>query len=120
MKSLSRTALPVLLAATFTMVAAACGSEAPPHRAEGVVGLTGDQVAGKTLFEDNCAGCHVQVGEKMLGPDLSKPPRSDLSALTMATVIIDGQGTMNAFAADLTDQQIADVVAYVKGEFAGK
>lgn len=71
--------------------------------------------AGKEVFIANCGGCHVlsDAGTSGgIGPDLDqlKP-----SLVQVTEQVINGGGPMPAFGNDgiLTDQQIANVAAYV-------
>ena len=76
--------------------------------------LTGDPTAGKTVFTSaGCVGCHTlaDAGAKgTVGPNLDEAkPDTEL----VVTRVTKGQGGMPPFAGQLTDQQIADVAAYV-------
>lgn len=76
----------------------------------------GDSAAGKGIFTANCAGCHTlsDAGASgAVGPNLDdlKP---DADAVT--TVVSNGRGAMPSFQGTLSDQQIADVAAYVSTE----
>ena len=76
-------------------------------------GVEGDPVAGKTVFTANCGTCHTlsDAGTTgTVGPDL------DASAPSLDLVIdrvTNGQGGMPPFGDSLSEQQIADVSAYV-------
>lgn len=77
-------------------------------------GVTGDAAAGADVFAANgCGGCHV------FGPAGSTGavgPTLDTTTLTepeIATLVADGRGGMPAFADRLSEQEIADVAAYV-------
>ncbi len=76
--------------------------------------LTGDAAAGKKVFMSaGCVGCHTlaDAGAKgTVGPDLdqAKPPKE----LVVQRVTL-GLGAMPPFKGQLSDQQIADVAAYV-------
>jgi alcohol dehydrogenase (cytochrome c) len=90
------------------------------HAGEGGGGGTGDAAAGKTIFADNCAGCHGALGTGGNGgPDLTAIP----SAKDKATVIkqvTNGGGGMPAFKGQLSEQQIDDVATYVTSEITNK
>lgn len=129
----------VLLAVTVlagAALAAGCGYEgqtgATPETVEGSVpqattttettltGTTlttpapsGNAAAGKPLFVTNCGGCHTLADAGTtgtVGPNLDdlKPP-----ADVVEHQVINGGATMPPFKGVLTDQQIADVSAYV-------
>jgi uncharacterized membrane protein len=80
----------------------------------------GNASAGKAVFGSaGCAGCHTladagaagQVGPNL---DAAKPPSS-----LVVERVTNGRGAMPSFSAKLSDQQIADVAAYVSS-VAGK
>jgi mono/diheme cytochrome c family protein len=75
----------------------------------------GDPVAGKEVFlgASGCAGCHTLAdagSTGTVGPNLDdSKPSFDLAY----DRVTNGQGGMPSFATSLTDQQRADVSAYV-------
>ena len=76
--------------------------------------LTGDPTAGKAVFTSaGCVGCHTLAdagATGTVGPNLDDAkPDKDL----VITRVTKGMGAMPPFAGQLTDQQIADVAAYV-------
>lgn len=117
----------LLLALPLVLLAAGCGFEgtvsatpetvvgkvaAPPSQA--VTSLKGDPVAGKAVFASaGCGSCHTlkDAGSAgNVGPNLDekKPPLAKV--LLRVTY---GKSSMPPFKGQLTDQQIADVAAYV-------
>jgi len=80
-------------------------------------GAEGDAAAGKTIFvgAGGCGSCHTfaYAGTSgSIGPNLDdSQPRFELAV----DRITNGQGAMPAFADQLSEQQIADVAAYVSG-----
>ncbi|HEU0303695.1 MAG TPA: cytochrome c [Gaiellaceae bacterium] len=121
------------IAATVAVAAAlaGCGYEgqttASPETVEGPVptettettptdttpGLTGDPAAGKAVFTTNCGSCHVlsDAGTSgTVGPNLDE---SQPDKALVVDRVTNGQGIMPPFAGTLTEQQIADVAAYV-------
>jgi cytochrome c6 len=74
----------------------------------------GDAAAGKEVFGSaGCATCHVLAdagASGQVGPNLdeSKPP-----AELVVDRVTHGKGAMPAFEGQLSDEQIADVAAYV-------
>jgi cytochrome c553 len=73
----------------------------------------GDPEAGKALFVTNCGGCHVlsDAGTSgSVGPNLDESQPDEALVVDRVT---NGQGVMPPFAGVLTEQQIADVAAYV-------
>ncbi len=81
----------------------------------------GDPVAGKAVFTgaSGCIGCHTLAdagATGTVGPNLDEAmPSFDLAY----DRVTNGQGGMPSFATSLTDQQRADVAAYVSS-VAGK
>ena len=73
----------------------------------------GDPVAGKVVFTTNCGGCHVlsDAGTSgSVGPNLDDAQPDEALVVDRVT---NGQGVMPPFEGVLTEQQIADVAAYV-------
>ena len=78
----------------------ACAGEG---RVDDILALTGDPVAGEAVFDSSCASCHGAAGSGGSGGD----PQG------VAETVLFGNDEMPAFDGDLSDQEIADVVAYV-------
>jgi cytochrome c553 len=77
--------------------------------------IEGDPAAGKEIFlgASACGGCHTLADAGTtgtVGPNLDESQPSYELALDRIT---NGQGGMPAFSSSLTEQQIADVAAYV-------
>jgi mono/diheme cytochrome c family protein len=73
----------------------------------------GDAAAGKVVFTTNCGGCHTlsDAGTSgTVGPNLDDAKPDAALVVDRAT---NGMGVMPPFKGTLTDQQIADVAAYV-------
>jgi len=117
----------LLLALPLALLAAGCGYQgtvtatpqtvvgtvaAPP--AQPVTKLKGDPTAGKKVFlSAGCASCHTlkDAGSTgTVGPNLDQAKPSLDKALLRVTY---GKSPMPAFKGTLTEQQIADVAAYV-------
>lgn len=73
----------------------------------------GDPTAGKDVFTANCGGCHTLADAGTSGS--SGPNLDDLApdAETVANQVRNGGGAMPAFGDKLTDDEIANVAAYV-------
>ena len=75
--------------------------------------LEGDAVAGKSIFVTNCASCHT-LGDAgttgTIGPNLDE---SEPSVEHVIDRVTHGRGVMPAFEDTLSEQDIADVAAYV-------
>lgn len=75
----------------------------------------GDPVEGKEVFlgASACGGCHVLAdagATGTVGPNLDdSPPSAEL----VVDRVTNGRGVMPPFSATLSEQQIADVAAYV-------
>jgi len=77
--------------------------------------LEGDPVEGKEVFlgASSCGGCHTLADAGTtgaVGPNLDETKPSSVLVLDRVT---NGQGGMPSFSATLTEQQLADVAAYV-------
>lgn len=75
--------------------------------------LTGDVTRGEAVFEV-CAVCHGADGTGGSGPSLVEevPDQTDAE---LEDIILNGYGDMAA--QDLTDQEVADVIAYCRATF---
>ena len=134
-----------LLALLVTVVAlafaAGCGggesSSPAPETVEGTVpaqptetgggtedggggGVTGDPTAGKEVFASaGCGSCHTlsDAGATgTVGPDLDS---STIDEAAVVTQVTNGGGGMPPFSGSLSEQQIADVAAYVVSARSG-
>jgi mono/diheme cytochrome c family protein len=84
------------------------GCQARDLRIEAVVELEGDAVSGEATFDEHCSDCHGYDGITI----------GALSAEQMAEQILWGGSEtvyayMPAFEGTLSDQEIADVIAYL-------
>lgn len=80
-----------------------------PHIAEG------DVAAGGELFRLQCAACHSWAGDGGALVRMQSPALHAATEVQIAEAVRVGPGQMPAFgAAALTDEQLADVVAYVR------
>ena len=93
-----------------TIAALQCLSACAPHdpRAASVLALSGDVARGRALYAQTCAGCHRGSGAWQLTLQLYGQDG-------FVSTMIDGvpHTRMPSFAA-WTDQQLADVRAYVR------
>lgn len=118
----NRFAVPVLLA-VCALGLAACGgggdsgssdTTATTETSGGTeTTATGDVAAGKEVFASNCGSCHTLADAGTtgsVGPNLDdlKPDEE-----MVASQVKNGGGAMPSFADQLSEQQIADVAAYV-------
>jgi alcohol dehydrogenase (cytochrome c) len=90
------------------------GTTEPTTTAEepATAGAAGDASAGEQVFADNCSVCHGALGTGGNGgPDISGEQSADVGHIV--DQVTNGGGGMPAFGGTLSDQQIADVAAYV-------
>jgi mono/diheme cytochrome c family protein len=96
--------LAALLFAAVALVA--CGTET-----EDGSELVGDVTAGEVVWTANaCVNCHGADGKSgSAGKDIVSTATNEASEFS--NVVLNGDGGMPSF--DLTDQQVADLTAYV-------
>ena len=114
------------------LVASGCGAEgvvspapvtvvgslpkAAPEPATPAFKLKGDPTAGAKIFQSaGCVGCHTLAAAHAtgtVGPNLDTvSPKPDFRLATARVTL--GKGVMPSFKGQLSDQQIADVAAFV-------
>lgn len=71
---------------------------------------------GRTLFAQNCAACHQASGKGVPGafPALIGDKVVTGPAVSAAAIVLNGRGGMPAFAEDLSNDVIAEVLTYVR------
>ena len=78
---------------------------------------------GEAVFKNICQGCHMANAQGAVGagmyPALAKDDKLETAGYPVA-VVTHGQKAMPAFGPLMSDQQIADVVNYVRGNFGNK
>ncbi len=78
------------------------------------------QQSGEALFKGICHGCHMPDAKGAAGAG-AYPARAHNARLGASiypiTVVVNGQRAMPSFGADLSDQQIANVINYVRTHF---
>jgi len=82
------------------------------------------QQGGETLYRSICQGCHMPGGEGAHSgagffPDLRKNQRLAAGAYP-ALVVLNGLHGMPPFGHQLDDQQVADVVNYIRSDFGNQ
>tara|TARA_Y100001934_G_scaffold269961_1_gene354115 strand:+ start:882 stop:1229 length:348 start_codon:yes stop_codon:yes gene_type:complete len=93
-----------------------CGSDAKTteERTKDILTLTGSPTVGTSLFEAQCFFCHGALDEgKQDAPPLSES-KETLTDDQIIAVVIDGFGSMPALGSKLSDQEIADILAFIK------
>lgn len=98
------------------------GEELPPFSPPGTIAAQGHfvQRGGAMLYRAICQGCHMPDARGAQGagtyPALAGNPKL-ASAAYPALTVLQGRHGMPPFADSLSDEQIADVVNYVRSHF---
>ena len=78
---------------------------------------------GQAIYTNVCQGCHMPDAKGAVGagmyPALAKNENLETAAYPIS-IVLKGQKAMPFFALQLNDQQIADVVNYVRTHFGNK
>ena len=78
------------------------------------------QQTGEELFKNICQGCHMPDAKGATGagtyPALATNPRL-AAAVYPITVVLHGQRAMPPFGESLNDEQVANVINYVRSHF---
>jgi len=78
---------------------------------------------GEAIYKGVCQGCHMPDAKGAVGagayPALAKNENLETAAYPVS-IVLKGQKAMPFFAMQLNDQQIADVVNYVRTHFGNK
>ena len=78
-----------------------------------------DQKA-QDLYKSKCQGCHgadgraTSIGKKLGAKDFQDPELAKQSKADLVKITSDGKGKMPAYKGKLTDNQISDLVSYIK------
>jgi mono/diheme cytochrome c family protein len=82
-------------------------------------GAAADTPDGKALFVKNCAACHQPTGKGIPGafPPLAGSAFAQGPGPEVATVLLKGRGGMPNFSGSLDDQEIAQVLSYVRSSW---
>lgn len=88
-------------------------------REQQIVKLTGSASNGAALYTQTCATCHGADGKgTSSGVDLHEPAKNDEPTEVVETILNGRSNTaMTAYANTYSDQQVADLYAYIKGTF---
>jgi mono/diheme cytochrome c family protein len=75
---------------------------------------------GEAIFKNVCQGCHLAQAQGAVGagmyPALAKNSKLETAGYPVS-VVVNGQKAMPAFGGMFSDQQVADVVNYVRTHF---
>lgn len=78
------------------------------------------QEGGQAVYDAVCAGCHMPDGEGAVGAG-AYPALADNQNLEFPSyavlVVVQGQGAMPPLGGILTDEQVVDVVDYIRSSF---
>jgi mono/diheme cytochrome c family protein len=77
----------------------------------------GDATQGQVVFKDACQGCHGSEGQGGVGRRLKPNPfiQQSTNAEVLALLFTGRNGTaMRSFAGRLTEQQLADAIAFLR------
>ncbi len=95
------------------------GKETEGEEAAAGGGATADAAAGKEVFSEECSVCHGATGHGGNGgPDLRTMPLAKTQAGAEKQVT-NGGGGMPAFKGTLSEEEIANVAAYVSEDIVG-
>jgi mono/diheme cytochrome c family protein len=78
-----------------------------------------DVAAGATLYKQKCAACHQATGKGIKGsfPALAGDALVLGDPGPLSQRVLAGRGGMPTFKRSMTDQQIADVLSFVRSSF---
>jgi mono/diheme cytochrome c family protein len=109
-----RLAPPRFAALALGLLGGACGvtAEGGEGRAEAILALEGDAVAGADVYDAECSLCHGLNGEGASGPTMAAAVEPHDRA-SLVDVLLQGAGDMPSFE-ELPDQDVADVVTYLE------
>ena len=85
-----------------------------------------DDAAGAQTYKSNCVVCHgadgtgTPTGKSLKAPDLHSDAVQKMTVAQMVTQVSDGKNNMPPFKSTLSEDQIKDVVAYVRTTFGKK
>lgn len=94
----------------------ACSAPIDPEQVDAVLALTGDTAAGAEVYEDECLDCHEEDGEGMAGAPLPEEV-PELTDEELVEEILSGPWIMPNFVNILTEQQVADVHAWLRSKW---
>lgn len=103
------------LALAAVALLSACG---PMTRADQIATITGTASAGASIYTAQCASCHGTDGKgTSSGVDLHAPAKSETQVKVLNTIINGVTNTAMVSYGALTNQQLADLYAFIKANF---
>ncbi len=99
----------------------------PPRARASLGGFAGNSPfpfqGGEAIYKGVCQGCHMPDAKGAVGagmyPALAKDEKLETAGYPVG-VIVGGQKAMPALGPMLSDQQVADVVNYIRSHFGNK
>lgn len=88
------------------------GTGTNEDRASVILGLAADEVAGETLYTNNCSVCHDADGTGAVG--VGTDVTDDDAEAIVESILFPPTTSMATFADLLTDQEIADIAIYAE------
>ena len=113
------------LATAFLLLSAAAAFAQARDPGTGAMGRPGDYSfqGGAAVYSHVCQACHMADAKGAVGagafPALANNPKLAEAGYPIS-VILHGQKAMMPLGNLLTDQQIADVVTYIRGNFGNR
>lgn len=110
-----------MAAALSIALLAGCGGKDLSKESDAQLGLNAQESAGRVIFEADCAACHYAYSSSGLkGPGLKGlfrkqylPSGLPANDRFVEQTIVNGRGMMPAQGAALTDERLADLMAYL-------
>jgi mono/diheme cytochrome c family protein len=89
----------------------------PAETAHAVGPAAGKATAGAESFKRYCAGCHsIDPDHKLMGPSLCSEMKGPHRKTTkdVRDIIVQGSGHMPRFGSLLSEQELTDLLAYIR------
>jgi len=112
----------VIIGATLalTLALAGCGGDpVPATRAQTIEAITGSATQGKSTYDAQCGACHGSDGKgTSVGSSLVSSVKTRTGEAFINAIIVGVSGTSMSAYGTLSDQEIANLFAYVKTTLA--
>lgn len=106
------------LAALATLLPACAGEDGGNADVDNILMLSGDADNGAMIYSSKCAVCHGAMGEGGVGVALKTEAAEESDEEIVEDVLEGISGTeMPAFRSQLTDQEVADLLAFIRRDF---
>ncbi len=106
------TTLLLTAAVAFSLSACAGTNERTP----GILELDRDAAAGSTVYENNCMSCHGADLTGESGPDITGAGDAHEDS-EIVDLVLNGGIFMPSFADQLDDQEVADLMGYLRTQW---